>query len=280
MLNILDDEAVEVVGKEIARWPNKPGLIAIDTFGSATATGDEVKDMPRAMTNARRLSILTGAAVLLNHHPDKTGKWERGGGQFRNRLDLLIEIETVPNAPSFRQLTFHKVRDDKQPETMLIEYCEQVAHTPWGAKTTLVVEGPRTMMDLPMEAIGFLEKVIVSSMIASRREQQSGSNCTTRSMPPPPTCARERVPISTGQLSTRPSIMWSRAARSSTRPRPAQRASNAPKAPCTDERKYNLQPGKRSRRISRSVPGRLVGMSRYLKIPPHYRPIYRPRISR
>jgi hypothetical protein len=163
MLNILDDEAVEVVGQEIAGWPNKPGLIAIDTFGSATATGDEVKDMPRAMTNARRLSILTGAAVLLNHHPDKRNNWERGGGQFRNRLDLLIEIETVPKAPSFRQLTFHKVRDDKQPETMLIEYCEQKnVHTPWGVKSTLVVEGPRTMMDLPMEAIGFLEKVIVT----------------------------------------------------------------------------------------------------------------------
>jgi hypothetical protein len=161
MLNILDDEAVEVVGKQIAGWANKPGLIAIDTFGSATATGDEVKDMPRAMTNARRLSILTGAAVLLNHHPNKTGKWERGGGQFRNRLDLLIEIETVPKAPSFRQLTFHKVRDDKQPETMLIEYCEQAADTPWGRKTTLVVERPRTIMDLPEEAIGFLEKVIV-----------------------------------------------------------------------------------------------------------------------
>jgi hypothetical protein len=162
MLNILDDEAVQAVGQEIAGWPNRPGLIAIDTFGSATATGDEVKDMPRAMTNARRLSILTGAAVLLNHHPDKAGKWERGGGQFRNRLDLLIEIETVPKAPSFRQLTFHKVRDDKQPETMLIEYCEQPVHTPWGVKTTLVVEGPRTMMDLPAEAIGFLEKVIVT----------------------------------------------------------------------------------------------------------------------
>jgi hypothetical protein len=162
MLDILDDDAVELIGKEIADWPNKPGLIAIDTFGSATATGDEVKDMPRAMTNARRLSILTGATVLLNHHPDKGGNWERGGGQFRNRLDLLIEIEEVPKAPSFRQLTFHKVRDDKKPETMLIEYCEQSVHTPWGDKTTLVVEGPRTLTDLPMEAIGFLEKVIVT----------------------------------------------------------------------------------------------------------------------
>jgi len=162
MLNILDDEAVEVVGKEIAGWANKPGLIPIDTFGSATATGDEVKDMPRAMTNARRLSVLTGACVLLNHHPDKAGKWERGGGQFRNKVDLLIEIEEVPKAPGFRQLTFHKVRDDKQPETMLIEYCEQTVHTPWGPKTTLVVEGPRTLMDLPAEAIGFLEKIIVT----------------------------------------------------------------------------------------------------------------------
>jgi hypothetical protein len=189
MLNILDDEAVEAVGKEIAGWPNRPGLIAIDTFGSATATGDEVKDMPRAMTNARRLSILTGAAVLLNHHPDKAGKWERGGGQFRNRLDLLIEIETVPKAPGFRQLTFHKVRDDKQPETMLIEYCEQAVHTPWGRKTTLVVEGPRTMMDLPAEAIGFLEKVIVTEFddcfpdgVATYTELYNAADAATRDL--------------------------------------------------------------------------------------------------
>jgi hypothetical protein len=114
------------------------------------------------MTNARRLSILTGATVLLNHHPDKGGNWERGGGQFRNRLDLLIEVEAVPKAPGFRQLTFHKVRDDKQPEKMLIEYCEQSINTPWGVKTTLVVDGPRTLQDLPMEAVGFLERVIVT----------------------------------------------------------------------------------------------------------------------
>jgi hypothetical protein len=154
MLDLLDDEEVEIVGREIASWPEpyRPGLIAIDTFGSATSGGDEVKDMPRAMTNARRLSILTGAVVLLNHHPDKGGKWERGGGQFRNRLDLLIEIEMVPKAGEFRQLTFHKVRDDKKPEVMLVEYCEQAVETTWGPRTTLVVEGPRNWTDLPKAA--------------------------------------------------------------------------------------------------------------------------------
>lgn len=162
MLNLLDTDAVEAAGKEIAGWEIKPGLIAIDTFGSAIGTGDEVKDMPKAMLNARYLSALTGACVLLNHHPNKAGDVERGGGQFRNKVDMLIEVQAVKDVNNFRQLTFWKTRDDKQPEPLMIELCDQTVDTPWGIKTTLAVDGPRTVADMPMEALGQLEEIILT----------------------------------------------------------------------------------------------------------------------
>jgi hypothetical protein len=167
MLNLLDAEKVELAGQEIAKWPIRPGLIVIDTFGSAIAAGDEVKDMPKAMTNARRLSVLTGAAVLLNHHPNVAGERERGGGQFRNKVDLLIEMQAVEGANNFRQLTFHKARDDKKADSLLIELCEQNVETPWGMKTTLVVAGPRTALDMPLEDIGKLEQTIRTAFLAA-----------------------------------------------------------------------------------------------------------------
>jgi hypothetical protein len=176
MINLLEADAVVQVCQEIAGWATRPGLIAIDTFGSATATGDEVKDMPKAMKHARHLSQITGATVLLNHHPNVVGDRERGGGQFRNRVDLLIEMEPVKDAENFRQLTFHKVRDDKQPETMLIELCEQQnVETPFGLKTTLVVDGPRSWLDLPFDGIGRMEEAIREAVRAALRDLPDGA---------------------------------------------------------------------------------------------------------
>jgi hypothetical protein len=179
MINLLDPDAIVQVCKEIAGWKIRPGLIAIDTFGSATATGDEVKDMPKAMRHARHLNQMTGATVLLNHHPNVVGDRERGGGQFRNRVDLLIEMEAVKDAENFRQLTFHKVRDDKQPETMMIELCEQQnVETPWGLKTTMVVDGPRSLMDLPWDGVGRTEEAIVVAVRAALRDLPDGATWT------------------------------------------------------------------------------------------------------
>jgi hypothetical protein len=161
MIDILNTDQVKEVGEEIAGWKVKPVVIVIDTWGSAIASGDEVKEMPKAMLNARRLSILTGACVLLIHHPNVKGDRERGGGQFRNKLDLLIEVGTVKDAPNFRVLTFHKARDDKKSAPILIELVEQDVNTPFGPKTTLVVEGPRTILDLPLKGMGALERTIL-----------------------------------------------------------------------------------------------------------------------
>ena len=149
MINLLDEDQIREFDEELKAQEIRPGVIAIDTFGSAIATGDEIKDMPSAMSNARLLSNLTGACVLLNHHPTKDAKYERGGGQFRNKLDVLVECQEVQGAPDFRTLHFEKFRDDEKPDDFMFGLPKQTFKTPWGKRPPWRCPGSRPSWTCP-----------------------------------------------------------------------------------------------------------------------------------
>jgi hypothetical protein len=156
MLNLIKKEEMLHDLREFDAQGIKFGLIAIDTFGSAIATGDEVKDMPAAMSNARLLADTTGAAVLLNHHPTKEGKYERGGGQFRNKVDVLLECLEVKDAPKLRCLHFEKMRDDEKVPDLMFGLEKFEFDSPWGRRSSLAVTGLKNELDLPVASLGKL----------------------------------------------------------------------------------------------------------------------------
>jgi hypothetical protein len=162
MINLLDEAQMRQDVKELEAQGINPGLIAIDTFGSAIATGDETRDMPKAMTNARLLSHLIDGTIVLSHHPTKDGKYERGGGQFRNKVDVLVEVLEVPGAPNLRTLHFEKTREDERPPDLMFGLEKQSFMTPWGMKTSLGVSGLKTVLDMPSEGMTQLENTIRS----------------------------------------------------------------------------------------------------------------------
>lgn len=100
----LFDVKVDDVGKMIAEikawaafYDMPPELVVIDTFSAATAGADENsgRDVGAVLERCRRISIETGAHVVLVHHVPKSGATPRGWSGILGNVDSAALIETL-----------------------------------------------------------------------------------------------------------------------------------------------------------------------------------------
>jgi len=73
-------------------YPNKPGLIVIDTLARCMINGDESssRDMGQVIDAIQTIQNSTTAAVLVVHHPTKKGGDIRGSSALLGAVDTLI----------------------------------------------------------------------------------------------------------------------------------------------------------------------------------------------
>lgn len=93
--NFQDAEAVDQLVSELANFAPPPALIVVDTLARTNAGAEEnsAKDMSRYFEVCQQLQQVTGACVLVLHHPTKNGDSLRGSGAILGAADTIIGIE-------------------------------------------------------------------------------------------------------------------------------------------------------------------------------------------
>ena len=91
-------EEEKSVHEFISRWNRKKknlDLLVIDTFHTATVGAEEnsTKDMGKILHSCRLITEKLNCAVLLVHHSEKTGSFERGNGSLRCGNDFVLEVK-------------------------------------------------------------------------------------------------------------------------------------------------------------------------------------------
>jgi len=88
----------------------RPALIIMDTLSRCTPGGDEnsVQDTSLAVRSVDFLRRLYGCTVLVIHHTQKGGDLERGSGNWRASVDVMLHVR---NDDAVRELRTTKVRD-------------------------------------------------------------------------------------------------------------------------------------------------------------------------
>ncbi|MEL7798756.1 AAA family ATPase [Idiomarina loihiensis] len=111
-----DKESVEKLAYGLNSWAERRGMplgvIIVDTMTLATMGLDENSNnqMSKFTANCGRLSALTGASVLIIHHPGKGRSDPRGSSSLVANMDYLIKIDSEPSGLSF-VLNVEKQRD-------------------------------------------------------------------------------------------------------------------------------------------------------------------------
>jgi hypothetical protein len=90
--------------------PDSPALIILDTLSRCTPGGDEnsVQDTSLAVRSVDYIRRWFGATVLILHHTQKAGDLERGSGNWRAAVDVMLHVR---HEDSVRELRTTKVRD-------------------------------------------------------------------------------------------------------------------------------------------------------------------------
>ena len=87
-------------------------LVIVDTLADVTMGADEnsVKDMLPALINLRRVAEETGAAIVVLHHPNKSGS-VRGSSSILGKCDSLVKV-SGSNEDALLTIESEKTRDD------------------------------------------------------------------------------------------------------------------------------------------------------------------------
>jgi hypothetical protein len=93
-VHLMNEGEVAALAREIAQFPEAPGLIVIDTLARNMAGGDEnaTKDMGLIVDAADALRRATGATILIIHHTGKDGTL-RGNTALPGAMDTIIEVK-------------------------------------------------------------------------------------------------------------------------------------------------------------------------------------------
>lgn len=110
-VNLLGSVDVAALLLAIAKLPERPALIIIDTLHRSMPGGDEnsAKDVGLVIEHAERLRRETGASVLLVHHTAKGSDLERGSSSLRGAVDALLYAKH--DAAAGRILSCEKAKD-------------------------------------------------------------------------------------------------------------------------------------------------------------------------
>jgi len=118
-------------------------LVFIDALADIMAGGDEnaVKDTQPVFMALRRIAELTGAAIVVIHHANRTGDY-RGSSAIPGAIDTMIEIDSKPDSDfiAFKSL---KIRDGEPVK--------------FGARAVWV-DGQFYLTDMPLSEKAFLTK--------------------------------------------------------------------------------------------------------------------------
>lgn len=87
-------EQIGAFRAQLAAMEEKPVLVVFDTQSRCMPGGDENDQgvMTAVTEGLHRLKTEVGCTVLLIHHTDKTGQWERGSGVVKNETDTQIRV--------------------------------------------------------------------------------------------------------------------------------------------------------------------------------------------
>jgi hypothetical protein len=91
-------EQMAAFQSQLAAMDPKPALVVFDTLSRCIPGVDEnaTGEMTKVTENCHRLKLGLGATVVLIHHTDKTGQWERGSGVVKNESDTQIRVTKDP----------------------------------------------------------------------------------------------------------------------------------------------------------------------------------------
>jgi hypothetical protein len=107
--NFMRPEAGEALLAAIAE--KQAGLVIIDALADVMPGGDEnsVRDTALVFANLRRAAELSGEAICVIHHANKSGTY-RGSSHLKGAVDLLAFVESAPGAETI-QFSMPKTRD-------------------------------------------------------------------------------------------------------------------------------------------------------------------------
>jgi hypothetical protein len=96
---LLDSHAAVRLSDAVLRKSeySPPSLVVLDTLSRCLIGGDEnsARDMGLAIAGADSIRHRTGAAVIVVHHPIKSGRIERGSGALRGAADTVWSLKAV-----------------------------------------------------------------------------------------------------------------------------------------------------------------------------------------
>lgn len=92
--NLQDEDDLSRLLTELATFKPRPALIVVDTLARTNIGGEEnsAKDMGRYFDSCQQIQKVTGACVLVLHHPTKNGDAIRGSGAIAGAADTICIV--------------------------------------------------------------------------------------------------------------------------------------------------------------------------------------------
>ena len=93
-VSLLDAGDMETFVYEVEQIVRRPTLIVVDTLARSMLGGDEnsSRDMGQFVERCDMLRQRFQCAVIVVHHTNKTGIWERGSGALRGAVEMMLRI--------------------------------------------------------------------------------------------------------------------------------------------------------------------------------------------
>ena len=161
------EDATAAIAERMARLPERPGLVLVDTFATNFGPGSEndAEDMNAAIAGLRTLK---GDGLILTAHHTGHGDKSRGRGHSSLFAALDVEIQVTQDADKRIRVGHTKLRDGDKLETIAAFELKKVS-LPWAdADGDPLNSAVLTKADMPdMSGLsGYAERLPASQRIA------------------------------------------------------------------------------------------------------------------
>lgn len=161
--NLLDGSDLVRVATAIARLPEAPKLIVVDTMARCMVGGDEnsAKDVGRFIAGVEQLSTTYETNSLVVHHTGKDGEGERGSSALRGAADAMLALKPDGPGPPSPLLVAGVGRPERRGRNRATSLaarrrarpdrraCRRPAYPPAGARERVAVADGRRSSRLP-----------------------------------------------------------------------------------------------------------------------------------
>lgn len=99
VVDLYDSDEASAFTHWLKSRPKRPIVVFIDTFArcEGEANENDTGDMNRIVRHLDRIQKEVGCCIVLNHHTNKTGEYERGNAALRNACNTVIRCEQKEN---------------------------------------------------------------------------------------------------------------------------------------------------------------------------------------